>query len=153
MQYIRLTKLSSTRHDGDTAARPSNHALALPDLPVLATGYSVDGWLVAEPQIGRSVFVWRLVRNGHVVPGLFSTSAVTEIVPGCGFSTRNSHYLYLPLSPVRWPRFDHLAPAEAEDFRAWLLLHSSAQTPASPADGIHFHPADYLAWKFPPLQS
>ena len=31
-----------------------------------------------------------------------------------GFSTRNSHYLYRPLSPVRWPRFDHLAPAEAE---------------------------------------
>ena len=42
---------------------------------------------------------------------------------------------------------------EREDFREWLLLHSSAQTPASPEDGIHFHPADYLAWKFPPLQS
>jgi hypothetical protein len=61
MLYIRLTEPSSTPHD-DTAAGPSDHALALPDLSVLATGYSIDGWLVTEHQIGRSVLVWRLVR-------------------------------------------------------------------------------------------
>jgi hypothetical protein len=148
MRYVRLTKISSAHH-GLAPSAGSTLKLTLPGLPALTTGYTVDGWLVTEPQIAHPVLVWRLVRNGDVVPGLLVTSLVTEIGPGTGFTTLNSHYVYAPVTPVRWPHWEHLGPIDRAAFRTWLLVHPSTPTLAPPDAGRHFHPADYLAWKFP----
>ena len=60
--------------------------------------YWVIGEVLAEPTIGRSLMVKRYIRNGIEVPGLFSTSLVTEITEN-GFKTMNSEYKIEKVNP------------------------------------------------------
>jgi hypothetical protein len=57
----------------------------------LPIDYWVEGYLLAEPTVGKTVVVDRVSRNGEKVSGMMVTSTVTEVFEG-GFKTLNSVY-------------------------------------------------------------
>jgi len=62
---------------------------------------NVDYWVIGEilsgPTIGESLRMFRRIRNGVELPGIFTTSPVTEITAN-GFKTLNSKYLVEEIS-------------------------------------------------------
>lgn len=57
----------------------------------IPTDYWLEGYLIVEPTVGRSVIVDREVRCGIKTPGIFTSSEVTEVTDN-GFKTLNSIY-------------------------------------------------------------
>jgi len=55
--------------------------------------YNLEGYLMYEIAVGKSVFVDRIKRNGVEVRGVFTTSRVTEVGDNY-FKTQNSVYSY-----------------------------------------------------------
>jgi len=63
------------------------------DLHSIPIEYNLEGYLMYEIEVGKSVFVDRTKRNGVEVRGVFTTSRVTEIGDNY-FKTKNSVYSY-----------------------------------------------------------
>ena len=91
-KYVRISKLSAV--DNPECVTPSmeeyevgkhNGEVSIP------VDYWLEGYLVAEPTVGKSVVVQREVRCGVKMGGIFSSSLVTEITE-TGFKTLNSIY-------------------------------------------------------------
>jgi hypothetical protein len=55
--------------------------------------YNLEGSLIYDIEVGKSVIVERTNRNGEEVHGVFTTSKVTEVGNNY-FKTRNSVYSY-----------------------------------------------------------
>jgi len=53
--------------------------------------YWIEGYLTDEPEVGKPVVVDRVNRCGVKMPGIFTSSIVTEITD-TGFKTLNSVY-------------------------------------------------------------
>ena len=70
---VRLTKLESTLRS--TAALPE--------------AYTLDGILLSDLAVGRAIKVWREIRNGIKIPGLFTSSPIKRI-EGDKILTNNS---------------------------------------------------------------
>ncbi len=60
--------------------------------------YTMEGWLVSPPAVGRRVALIRLVRNGLRRPGVFWSTCVTMVGRGC-FHTLNSVYRIEEVTP------------------------------------------------------
>jgi len=92
-QYIRLTKLTVCLEAGER-----NHSETLSSLcPAgtvghrLAVGYSVDGWFLEDPAIGRPMVMLRFRRGDLFRLGLFTSSLVIH-VSETEIRTENSIY-------------------------------------------------------------
>jgi hypothetical protein len=57
-----------------------------------------EGWLKREPDIGSPVIVLRLSRGGTDRLGVFTSTAITEIVSADRFKTENSIYEILDVN-------------------------------------------------------
>ncbi len=66
---------------------PSDNYISIP------FEYNLEGYLMYEIEVGKSVFVGRTKRNGVEAYGVFSTSTVTEVGDKY-FKTQNSVYSY-----------------------------------------------------------
>jgi hypothetical protein len=77
---VRLTKLQ-----GDVP--PKHHDGELDD--PINLGYTIDGVLLGDVEVGQPVCCARMSRNGLVIPGVFSSSPIKKI-QGAHLHTRNS---------------------------------------------------------------
>ncbi len=71
---VRLTKLK-----GPVGPRPDSINL----------GYTIEGVLLFDLKIGAAIKVWRHVRNGEVIEGMFISSAI-QMINGNEIHTTNS---------------------------------------------------------------
>ncbi len=90
-RLVELTKLAATPGaqaqpgSWDTYLQGEENAASLP------VDYTLVGFLLAPPAIGRCVEVLRLERNNVISLGMFATTEVQHLTPD-GFATRNSVY-------------------------------------------------------------
>lgn len=90
---VKLTKLLAARDavmpPGDWATfkvgSDGNPGVSLP------IDYTVEGTLVNDVEVGKTVQIFRTKRNNVALPGFFETSPVTKIGMA-GFTTQNSVY-------------------------------------------------------------
>lgn len=91
-KYVRITKLA-------VCADPEFPTPSLEDYELgkinanmsIPLDYWLEGYLISEPEVGKSVVVDREVRCGVKTPGIFTSSIVTAITD-TGFKTLNSVY-------------------------------------------------------------
>ncbi len=84
--FIRVTKLGEAPDTGQ--AVPAWNAFAPDPGHVLPVDYTVEGLLAKPIEIGSPIVLLRMVRNGIVRPGIFTSTEVREI----RLVTRNSFY-------------------------------------------------------------
>lgn len=100
LDFVRLRKVGAVEapdyKSGDwTTYRAGTVNPADQSLPV---GYALEGWLLRMPSVGGRVEVLRILRNGVVCLGYFTSSEVVELEAD-GFRTRNSIYSLTVILP------------------------------------------------------
>ena len=95
MKKIYIEKLSEVE-GGLPAMKMEDHIAGQPQdanysIPI---EYNLEGSLIYDIEVGKSVIVERTNRNGQEVRGVFTTSRVTEVGDNY-FKTQNSLYKYL----------------------------------------------------------
>lgn len=88
----------------------------------LPNGYTLTGFLLEYPKVGRHLKILRVCRNGVKIPGIYTSSTVTDI-NGDRLHTQNSVYQlrYIELSPRK---LQSMLPLVTR-----LALHSSTFFP------------------------
>jgi hypothetical protein len=93
--YVRLTKIQK-RHSPAESGRSKNSSSVnregTPDHQ-LEMGYTVDGWFLETPAVGKPIMLLRFRRNAALRIGLFTTSLVTRISE-IAIWTENSVYKF-----------------------------------------------------------
>lgn len=96
VKNIKIVKLASVV-GGMPAIEFENHVAGtmknVEEDKSLPIQYSIEGTLLQEILVGKSVWVARTKRNDISSNGLFQTSKVTEVTKNT-FKTQNSIYLY-----------------------------------------------------------
>ena len=94
MKKIYIEKLSEVE-GGLPAIKTRDHIAGQPqgDNYSIPIQYNLEGSLIYDIEVGKSVIVERTKRNGVEVCGVFSTSRVTEVGVNY-FKTQNSVYSY-----------------------------------------------------------
>ena len=79
MPKVRVTKLGPVDSPDIQTAKPEEyvHGEANPKSP--PTGYWLEGELMSPITVGKPICVWRTIRNGVRVDGLFTSSRVVHI--------------------------------------------------------------------------
>ena len=95
MKQIYIEKLAEVP-GGLPALKMEEHIMGEPptdNYNSIPIEYNLEGYLMYEIEVGKSVFVDRTKRNGVEVRGVFTTSRVTEVGDNY-FKTQNSVYSY-----------------------------------------------------------
>jgi hypothetical protein len=102
-KLVRLTKL---RESESPVARAGKWDTFIPgewdNTTSLPVDYTLTGFLLEAPEMGKRVRVLRLERNGESLLGIFESSIVTA-VDASWFATLNSVYRLEVLSPKMGP--------------------------------------------------
>ncbi len=104
---IRVTKLGEAPDTGQ--AVPTWNAFASGPERVLPVDYTVEGLLAKPLEIGSPIVLLRMVRNGTVRPGIFTSTEVREI----RLVTRNSIYRIEPMPEAVEPQSPSFRPCRS----------------------------------------
>lgn len=88
---IVIQKISEAPGAKYPAAKPEEYNYGKLNPTSIPVDYTVEGILITNIEIGKSVIILREKRNGIPIEGFFRSSAVTEIGAGY-FKTTNSIY-------------------------------------------------------------
>ena len=96
----------------------------------LPVRYSLIGWLLRPPVVGKRVRILRCSRNGVVTPGLFTSTEVVKFPREGEFHTRNSVYLYEEIENVALPPdgWLQLPPGSESHSSLTLTRHGNANS-------------------------
>ncbi|HUC86598.1 MAG TPA: hypothetical protein VL970_15485 [Candidatus Acidoferrales bacterium] len=90
-QPVQLLKLRACSDAVVPAGNPDEYLLGEANVGSLPVAYRLTGILTASPALGACVRILRWSRNGVVIPGVFTSTEVTQIGSG-EFQTANSVY-------------------------------------------------------------
>jgi hypothetical protein len=91
-KYVRISKLSASQDpEVQTPTSEEYDVLKGHAAISLPVDYWLEGYLLQEPEVGKSVLVQREVRNGLKVSGMFVSTEVVKVSEDT-FETLNSIY-------------------------------------------------------------
>lgn len=105
--FIRITKLGEAPDTGQ--AIPVWNAFAPDPGRALPVGYTVEGLLAKPLKIDSPIVLLRMVRNGIIRPGIFTSTEVREI----RIITRNSVYRIETLADAWEPQPPSFRPCQS----------------------------------------
>jgi hypothetical protein len=97
LQAGTLVKVTKIRATPDAPRSPMRWDQVNPGCSIAASGdslpvdYEMEGVLLADVEVGQSVYLARMVRNGELVNGIFTSSRVASLAQD-GFATADSVY-------------------------------------------------------------
>lgn len=92
MRYVKITKLNVTEDAKVLSSKPEDWKYGQANELSPPVGYTLEGYLVFELEIGKPIMVDRRIRDGVRARGSFVSSNVQSI-DGNIAKTRNSEYL------------------------------------------------------------
>jgi hypothetical protein len=102
MQYVKVTKIALADNPEYPTCKQEDYEVGKINKFSPFVGYTLEGYLLEEIQVGKTIKIDRQVRNGVKMQGYFHSSLVTAF-DGKIAETLNSKYLIEPLNGLSLP--------------------------------------------------